>query len=623
MKRKNTFKLAAISPADMLENETAPPEKFWVCDAESRNWTDFVMMGLTDGTNYWPFDSMKKFFDHITTDSADKTIYAHFGGKYDFLFCIEHVLLETNYEITSMIPRGSGLLCFDVTIEEGCTGNRRKDKEAIANGTAKRQTLRFRDSSAMLPFGLKSLTTNFKVECIKGEWDHSTTTTMTPELIKYNKDDCMGLHQVISKYFAWPIIKKAGSAFTIAGQAIKVLQTMMSDKIVYKPSQAVDDFVRRSYFGGRTEIFRPLYDGPKDSLSTFDVNSLYPFIMKDLEYPTRFKGYTSKYQPEKMGFYEAEVYVPEDLYCPPLGVVWEINKKKKFIFPTGRFKGSWSTMELEYARTLGVKIIKTGLGVIFDNGGYLFKEYVDTLYKIRLQSENGSVDNTLAKLLLNSCYGRFALRLERDSIVLDTGQSGVKKYATIGSSEKAVQFATETKILDSFTNVAVSAWVTSGARVHMHRNGYMKCLDGLYYTDTDSLFTPIEFENSKDLGRFKKENSWTSACFLLPKTYIAEGSEKKKVVMKGFESKKTKHFTVSDFTTALEGELKILKVQTDQKMATFKLALKKSKVLTLLPRSEREIRSMYDKRIIFKEANGSYNTRAHHIKNNEPIVFKP
>jgi hypothetical protein len=648
-------KLSPFSEKSMLKNESKPLKPFYVCDVESFQWMNLIVMGLTDGTQFWEFGisksdyaktlkfhpvkhpvlsprkrpfpvyegeatkrAMDAFFETLLSDGKSKDIYAHFGGKFDFLFVLHHLFFHTDFKVENMIPRGSGLLCFDVLVEMG------------SGETCK---LTFHDSSALLPFGLKSITKNFGVESMKTEWDHRWSLPyMTPGMTEYNKTDCLGLHQSISKYFGQELIKRAGGAHTIAGQAMRVLRTKM-DIEVYSLSPNVDKFVRKAYFGGRTEIFKPLFLGP-GKIRCADVNSLYPTVMRDVpevgqvprEYPSRFKCFTYNYYPDRIGFYEAEVEVPDDLYCPPLGVVWEVDGGHKFIFPTGRFSGHWSTLELEYARSLGVKILSTGRGAIFESGGNFFRRYVDDLYELRERTERESVDNVIAKLLLNSCYGRFGLKVARKNLVVDEGQLGVSTGTggegfVLKYGNAQIRLVEEPKVLETFNNVAVSAWVTSASRVFMHRH-YRKIESQLYYTDTDSLFTTHLFKDERGLGGLKIEYEAKAACFLLPKTYVVDGigeSFSKKVTMKGFDKQKTKGFTVEDFTLALEGDLRRLHVHQEPKFATFKTAMGRGKILTMLPKSERAIRSLYDKRVIEKTLSGDYDTRPHKIRDGKPI----
>jgi hypothetical protein len=300
--------------------------------------------------------------------------------------------------------------------------------------------------------------------------DHTKKKIVDKKLLDYLESDCRGLYEVIEKYRDQPLIKKAGVGFTTASQSLKIFRTMI-DKPIRSLSQDIDDFVRKSYFGGRTEIFNPYFKGTKTKpLSEYDVNSLYPTVMRENEFPVSFLGWADKYDPNEMGFYHAEVDVPKNLYIPPLGLVHEVKSEKwddkkkvwrqckseKFIFPVGRFQGYWSTAELEYAKTLGVKITWVGRGAIFKSGGKIFQKYVDTLYEMRKKAEKGSVEDITCKLAMNSLYGRMGLRRDRDILVLDDGQSGVEPYAEIKDDETGyvTRLCKQEKFLDkTFSNV--------------------------------------------------------------------------------------------------------------------------------------------------------------------------
>lgn len=625
-------------PLTPITSANEKPFPFSVLDIEAYKWIQFRVMGFYDGKVYKEFRKISEYFDYMADSYAPKgravevtkkgdikvRVFAHFGGKYDFNFLLKELALELDesWTLGSMIPRGSGILCFDAT-----RGN---------------LTLSFYDSSALLPFSLAKLTHDFNVPTKKGSFDFEKWDgKITQELLDYLKDDCRALFQVLEQFYNWPVIKKAGPAVTMASQAMKVFRTFLDQELM-PPSNSVDSFVRRGYFGGRTEIFKPYFEQPKGKkpLMSFDVNSLYPAVMLENEYPGNFECFSYEYDGTKMGFFEAEVDVPKDMYVPPLGVVipvptvtetWKAGQKfekqntsNKFVFPTGRFSGVWSTIELEYAKSVGVKIVKTGRGVYFKNAGYLFKEYIDTFYNMRLDAiaRGDGVTNVLCKLLMNSLYGRFGLNLDRELLELDIGQEGVVPDMEFKKGKKYVRLVRRPNRLNSFTNVAIPAWVTSHARIKMHKF-YMECGRDLWYTDTDSLYTTKKFTDSKDLGFLKWEGNIKRAAFLLPKTYAVEVIEEKqkllkKLVMKGFDRKKIGNFTIDDFVTALEGDLRILTAEQSEKFCTFRTAMRKGEFLALMEPSSRTLKTRYDKRRIIR-VGGEYDTIPLHIQDGEVV----
>lgn len=641
----------------LTPNSNRKPMNFGVTDIEAYKWINFLIIGyyaevldkhgnVTDEI-LETFEDMTEYAYWVFSErQPHDVIMAHFGGKYDFNFIMKEFFLQRqDFLIHNIIPRGSGLLSMKVSkVFESPHSPRNADEEkrwikSYYKGTVEyhvysSRTIEFRDSSGLLPFSLASITQNFDVETKKGTIDYETMDKVTPEVIDYLVSDLKGLYQSLRKFFDWDLVKKAGPASTMASQALKVYRTYMHTPIPSLKDE-VDTFVRGAYFGGRTEIFKPFFDQPDDYtlLKTYDVNSLYPYVMASFDYPTKFIGWTTEFIPGCMGFYDVEVEIPK-MYIPPLGTVFDPEGWGRFIFPTGRIRGRWSSIELEYAMSLGVKILKIHQGALFKNGGPIFKAYITDLYTKRKLSKPGSVDDIICKLLMNSLYGRFGLDLVREQLEFDNGQPFVTPHIEIPISDDGntiFRLVKKEIFLDStFTNVAIAAWVTSHARIHMHKQ-YMLAPEQLYYTDTDSLFTTFTFnDNDKALGELKLEYKSREACFLLPKTYIAEtlgpywtGFEddgkttfktSKKVVMKGFDKKKISKFTIEDFFTALEGDMRRLKTTNPEKFATFKTAAKHNKFLMLLKESPREIRSRYDKRNVIQLENGKWDTEPLHVE---------
>ncbi len=566
-------------PLKPLKRKDRPIKPFAVCDIESTKWTGFLVIGYYDGHHFKDFRTLKEFFAFLQSRNESRDIFAHFGGIFDFIFLLQEIL-SNGWKVYDFIPRGSGILSFKVNIGG--------------------HVLVFRDSSALLPFSLDRITTNFGVAHKKQSINHETIVEVTPQLLTYLEFDCRGLYESLEKFWTWPQIKQSGQAYTLASQALRILRTYLSDAVPAL-SKKEDTFVRKAYFGGRTEIFIPFYESKTVPLNVYDVNSLYPFCMLE-NMPGKVLGFTHEYSKKKQGFYNCEVQAPIDSYIPCLGILQD----GKYLFPTGEFEGVYSTIEIEYAKTQGYKI-RTGEGITFESAGPIFKEYVQDFYKIREKSEKDSVDNTIAKLLLNSLYGRFGLRTTRENLAFDSGQTGVTEHLEIKAGEFTYRLVKTPKEIETFTHVGVAAWVTSLARIHMHKI-FMEAPNEIFYTDTDSLFTTRDLIQSTGLGGLKLEYRTNSACFLLPKTYISGEGSQKKIVMKGFDKKKIQHFTLDDFKSALEGDLKHLKIVQEPKFAKIRTALKTLGLVSMTKASTRQIRSKYDKREVYKE-HGAFKTR--------------
>jgi len=109
-----------------------------------------------------------------------------------------------------------------------------------------------------------------------------------------------------------------------------------------------DEFVRKGYFGGGTDIYKAL----AKNLHYYDINSLYPYAMKK-PMPFEFiKYYNNMIGINLMnffGFCEVEVNCPKDMKRPVLPVKY----KGKTIYPTGTWQGVYFSEELKDVIKLG------------------------------------------------------------------------------------------------------------------------------------------------------------------------------------------------------------------------------------------------------------------------------
>lgn len=606
--------------------------KFSTFDIESRGWIDYMCSAAAwrdSKTGKLVNKEFKDIYEYLefvfSDDHPCDVVYMHAGGIFDFDFILGPVFeLYKKYRIIENIQRSNGFLLFKIAkLEKIKEGERVSAKRKILiDGVEMKKTrvVEFRDSMGLLPFGLDNLSKDFDVEHKKLDTvDRSNLTELTDEIIKYNIYDCYALLEILEKFQEWPLIREVGMSATMAGQSMKVFRKYIKTEI-NSLLQNTDEFIRKGYFGGRTEIFKCLYDSDEkdDLLHYYDYNSLYPYCMLE-EMPTiETKDKITDIHSE-MGFVECDVEVPK-MYAPPLPVVAEVNNTSKLIFPTGTFRGVFSTIELSYAVKCGVKILKIHKSIKFQSGGKIFKKYILDMYKMRKEAPKNTPTNVICKLLMNSLYGRWGLNIHREEIVFNPPSIlGLKYHSHVDTIHGRVEFFVSPKKLDkSFTNVAVAAWVTSLARIHLHKT-LKKFPNDIYYCDTDSVMITRDLKvNSDLLGELKKEFSIKKAAFLLPKTYILDetsGKHKKVVAMKGFDRKIVQKFNLSDFRRQLEGEMR-LKVGPSHKKAKFRSALKLGSFLALKHESGRSIQSVYDKRA-FILGSKNYDTEPLNVKNGE------
>jgi hypothetical protein len=558
-----------------------------VIDIEANDWTDHVVTGVYNGIEYKEFFNLNEAIEFIF-EGNQKFIYAHFGGIFDFLHIINVLLSDkafTGYSTGDFILQGRKILSFSV--------------RTPLNGI-----FTFRCSSGLFPFALATLTEMFQVEHLKGKFDFSKRFKYSKKLSKYLESDCKGLYEVLEKYCEIPYVEKSGLKLTRSGQTFDVFSKNFASKL-YKIPREVQDMARIGYFGGRTEIFNPLYINKKKPLNYYDINSLYPAVMAENKFPAEFQGWTNEYYDDCFGIYDIIIRCPK--MDKPL-LATKCPKTDKLIFPVGVFRGVYTNVEINKAIELGYEILEVKTGALFDCAGYYFKEYIEFFYNKRLETKD-EAEKIFCKDMMNHLYGRFALNLERENITLTPSENS-RLHSEIMVDDSAIRFYSEDKTLWSYTNVVLAMFVTSYARLKLYT--YIE-KNNVYYCDTDSIFTPDKIPTSKKLGAMKLEAELKDACFLLPKTYMTksfDGDLYKK--MKGFPNKALDHIDFDTFVSCLEGEMRLPKVQIKGGLAGIKTALKKGKILHVLPDSEKQLKAVYDKRII-RKVKGEYITTPHEL----------
>jgi len=236
----------------------------------------------------------------------------------------------------------------------------------------------------------------------------------------------------------------------------------------------------------------------------------------------------------------------------------------------------------------------------------MFKEFIDHFYNER-KNTNDPVKKIIYKDIMNHLYGRLAINEEREQVTFEMPKEGGKIHSIMDFGTYEIRLYTSTKKIFTYSNPALSSFVTSYARLNLY--SFMESVDfDVYYCDTDSLFTPRKMKSSNELGAMKLEYELKEACFLLPKTYagrLMDGSVIRK--MKGFPQKKIGHINFDDFVESISGEIRLAPVDIQGGLAGFKTAMKKGEILYVLPDSTKQLRAKYDKReIIFK--NGKYDS---------------
>lgn len=223
----------------------------------------------------------------------------------------------------------------------------------------------------------------------------------------------------------------------------------------------------------------------------------------------------------------------------------------------------------------------------------IFKGYVDQMYSLRQQYDKDNPLNQVAKLLMNSLYGKFGMNSYNDlARVVDLESPDAEE--TLFKSEEAQGLFNTELISDIITiderfvvlvhknvanfihgeddfyhgvdvNIAIASSITAMARLYMSQWKNRKDIN-LYYSDTYSIVVdrPInEQQVGSALGQFKLEHEISNAVFLAQKVYgfkTLDGVEHIKV--KGVKKECLKDFHLDDMWDLLIKDSKIEFQQT-------------------------------------------------------------
>jgi len=540
--------------------------KFATFDIESNGWINFEMLGFYDGRNYEVFNDVEAFLNFILRERyRSYNFYAHNGGRFDFLFLL-NPLTKRNIKFKT-VEQGARVVSVSFTI------NKRK--------------YRFIDSFPILSTSLKKLSETFTPEHAKLsgtiDFKNERVDKNNPKHRQYLEHDCKSLYEILQKFQTLPFIDRTGLRMTAASTALAAFRTTMK-KPIRRTSDDIQEFVRKSYAGGRVEIFKQA----ESNYNRYDVNSLFPAqMLKNL--PIEYIGQTKN--ASTFGFHDVTIEIP-DCHIPVLYT----HIDHKLIFPTGIIRNTYFSEELNYAVKQGARIIKHHRGEAFSQDNTLFKEFVETLYKLRTEYPSKTPQNYIAKLLLNSCYGKFAERVEKKSLerVDPKNPDSFPKEFTLFKSEAIFEkfgLVQTSKIhRPVHALVHIGAAITSLSRLQMHDEYYSKNPESIIYTDTDSIDTRTNFKESLTLGKLKKEYEINRGYYLLPKAYYLElknGQTVRKI--KGFKNEYLDNLNYDDF--------KNKKAKIDEKrFATFRSSIIRNGCYLSMVDHKKNIKSDYDKR---------------------------
>lgn len=337
----------------------------------------------------------------------------------------------------------------------------------------------------------------------------------------------------------------ASLKFTAPSTAIDLFRRKYLGQYWFRPVRENIIQSYKPYYGGRTEAFQRGHFLAENygNIFVYDVNSLYPYVMKEFDYPMPWKYRNVKHLTldeveGNKGFGYFEMLAPKDMYIPIIPV-----KTDKLRFPEGVIKGWYDFATIKLALKYGYEVLSFGEGTVYPESFRPFKGYVDDLYKRRgdfkMQKSKAEV---ICKLMLNSLYGKWGQRYDNKEqlVAANTLFNGselmrrgykIEMYKTKPNSwipDIYKLITTDESKIAPYIYPALSTYITAYARNHLfelfRRIGEQRVL----YADTDSIFTTRVMPTSNDLGDIKLEKTFEDLLIVKAKMYAGrelEGNE--------------------------------------------------------------------------------------------------
>lgn len=371
-----------------------------------------------------------------------------------------------------------------------------KGSVAILRFICGRKKIVILDSMNYFPVSLK------EIGIALGEYkmDVDPLTAPEPLLAEYCRQDCNILYKLFEKMINWLRDENMGSfAPTGAGLAFHIFRhKFMKHKIVTHHVPMIVEVERAGYFGGFVHLYRMIPDKPAPYYK-LDINSMYPSVMLENEYPIRYKRWFPGVTLDGLEYLLSRFCVMAEVLIDTDVDHYPYRDSGQVFYPIGEFWTILCTRSLQRALKSG-HIKRVRMCIIYEKAP-LFAEYVSYMYAKRLEAKAKEqlAYDLFYKRLLASLYGRFALineKVERigdgdwDSFKLypnrdkDTGQKS--RMVEIGGGVFEVSGYEESY----YSFPAISAHVTDDARWKIWDYVDQAGAENVYYTDTDSLIVP-------------------------------------------------------------------------------------------------------------------------------------
>jgi len=545
---------------------------------DCRVWA-YAICEIGNINNFIYGNSIDDFIRWCSNPKENYVLYFHnlkFDGEYIFSYllengytCIKDKKDREDKTFTCLISDTGQFYSIEIFFET-------KNKKHINKVT-------IYDSLKILNFSVDQIAKDFNLPIRKLELDYKLKREvghiLTDEEIDYIKNDVTIMAMALDIMFKEDLTK-----MTIGSDALSNYKKINFNFNKYFPilPYEIDKDIRQSYKGGFTYLNDCYKEKETGSGIVLDVNSLYPSVMMYEKLPFGDPIYFE-------GKYEEDILYP--LYIQTISCSFKIKEGK---IPTIQIKNNMSFIPNEYIKSsegdivtltltnvdlelffnhYDVDFLKYHSGWKFRSIKGLFTDYINywSDKKIQSKKDGNSALYRIAKLMLNSLYGKFGLNPNVRS-KYPILEDGVVKYKMYPMETREPIYI---PIASFITSYARFKTITTSQKIKEYSiNKYGK--DFYVYSDTDSIHCLFDSdEELKDfieiddykLGAWKLESKFCKGKYIRQKCYIELGyDEKLNVTVAGLPKKLGNIITFDNFEKGFTTE----NVKTDNKKLTYK-----------------------------------------------------
>lgn len=453
-------------------------------------------------------NSIESFIRQLSTING--RVWFHnlkFDGKFIIDYLLRHGFTHVDArpevgEFSTLIDEGGRFYSIDVNLIGNC--------------------IKIADSLKKVTMSIRDAAETFNLDMSKGEIDYETYRPKGHILTKEEKDYLERDVKILAQIMAIRLTR--GAKLTTGSDCLTAYKDLVGTHYFMrhfpKLSPLMDTHLRQSYKGGFVWV-NPKHKNKtiEEAGASYDVNSMYPWVMRTKELPHGTPQYYSKVSniTDKLWIARFSLFASlKKNAIPCIQIKGDIRyNPREYVTETLDYADLWLT-NVDYQlikQMYEIDIEAEYGGYVFESATGMFDDYVDYNMRGKIDAVNPG-ERYNYKLYLNNLYGKFGQKIV-----------GKRKFPRLEDDIVKYKLADDKDRDPVYT--ALASFVTAYAREYLLQSALLFG-DRFIYSDTDSIKVigteiPKELKiDDYELGAFKQEYIFKKARFIRAKTYAVQ-----------------------------------------------------------------------------------------------------